>query len=165
MVHNIVKLERLLTYCGGYCGCCARFLRHKSFRNAAALLAEIADSHGFQYWMPLEVKEFDYDEFRKGLDFFSREDTWLVCRKGCKGGGGGPPDCVRECCREHGVDVCFECREFPCGKVKEKNDMMKRAREYRRLGRKEWLRRQDEKARKGFEGHTRKYYRVLIEEP
>jgi len=46
--------------------------------------------------MPLEVKEFDYAEFRKGLDFFSREDTWLVCREGCKGGGGGPPDCVRD---------------------------------------------------------------------
>jgi len=160
----MMEPEQLLTYCGGYCGCCARSLRHKAFRKAAALLAEIVDSHGYQYWMPVEIKEFDYAEFRKGLDFFRREDTWLVCREGCKGGGGGPPDCVRECCKEHGVDVCFECREFPCDKVKGKTEMMERAKEYKRLGREEWLRHQDEKAKKGFEGHTGKYYEVLIEE-
>ena len=155
----------MLTYCGGYCGCCARSLQSKAFRKAAALVAEIVDSHGYQYWMPHEVKEFDYAEFRKGLDFFSREDTWLVCREGCKGGKGGPPDCVRECCKEHGADVCFECKELPCDKVKGQTKLLERAKEYKRLGREEWLRRQDEKARKGFEGHTAKYYKVLIEEP
>jgi len=153
----------LLAYCGGYCGCCARSLMHTAFREAAALLAEIVDSHGFQFWMPLEVKEFDYAEFKKGLDFFSREDTWLVCREGCKGGRGGPPDCVRDCCKEHGVDVCFECEEFPCDKVKGRTEMMERAKEYKRLGRDEWLRREDEKARRGFEGHTGKYYQIRVE--
>lgn len=150
----------MITYCGGYGGCCARYLGYTAFRDAAALLAEIADSHGFHHWMPHEVKEFNYAEFRKGLGFFSREDTWLVCKGCCKGGGGGPPGCVRDCCIKHKVDVCFECSEFPCNKVKDEAAMMEAARKYRELGRDEWLRQHVEKAKHGFEGHTGKYYQV-----
>lgn len=152
--------EDLLTYCGTYGGSCARYSGYTVFRAAAALLAEIVDSHGFQYWMPEEVKEFDYTEFRKGLEFFSKNDTWLVCPECCKGGGGGPPDCVRDCCQKHGVDVCFECVEFPCDKVKDDTGIQERAKEYKKLGREEWLRRAAEKANRGFENHTKKYYKV-----
>ncbi|MCD6263786.1 hypothetical protein DRO56_01900 [Candidatus Bathyarchaeota archaeon] len=159
-----MEKEDLLTYCGRYGGSCARYRGYTAFRAAAALLAEICDAHGFRYWMPKEVKEFNYDEFRKGLEFFSKEDTWLVCPACCKGGGGGPPDCVRDCCQRHGVDVCFECPEFPCDRVKGDKDMLKRAGEYRRLGREGWLRRAAEKAERGFEFHTGKCYRVCVED-
>jgi hypothetical protein len=67
--------------------------------------------------MPGAVKEFDYTEFRKGLGFFADPDSWLVCRNACKGGNGGPPFCVRNCCEQHKVDICFECEEFPCEKT------------------------------------------------
>jgi hypothetical protein len=154
--------EDLITYCGAFCGTCARCSRYTAFRDAARLLAELADAHGFQHWLPQETKDFDYAEFRKGLDFFANPDSWLVCKRGCRGGQGGPPWCVRECCREHQVDLCFECAEFPCSKVKENKPMMKRGEEYRKLGRSEWLHRQVEKANQGFEEHTGKYYRVYI---
>jgi len=154
---------KLLAYCGTYCGCCSRFYRHIAFRESANLLAEIVDSHSFQYWMPLEVKDFNYVEFRKGLGFFSREDTWFVCHEGCKGGGGDPPDCIRDCWKEHDADVCFECEEFPCDKVKGRTVMMERGKEYKRLGRYEWLKREDEKSRKVFESHTGKCYNVHVD--
>jgi hypothetical protein len=159
-----MKPERLITYCGVYGGCCARYIGYRAFREAARLLAEIADSHGFKYWMPGKVKEFDYAEFRKGLDFFGRDDTWLVCRECCSGGGVGPPDCVRDCCVEHGVDVCFDCDEYPCGRVEGDEAMLERGEEYHQLGQNEWLRRAEEKAVRGYEHHTSKYYQISIEQ-
>jgi hypothetical protein len=111
--------------------------------------------------MPNAVQEFDYIQFRKGLDFFANPDSWLVCKKGCRGGGGGPPFCIRECCKQHNIDLCFECEEFPCEKTKPFERIVQRAQEYGRLGRAEWLRRQVEMADRGFEGHTGKYYRVV----
>ena len=112
--------------------------------------------------MPGAVKDFDYTEFQKGLDFFADPDSWLVCRNACKGGDSGPPFCVRDCCKQHSVDLCFECEEFPCEKTKPFEGILERAQEYRTLGREEWLRRQAEKAHQGFESHTEKYYRVSI---
>ena len=158
-----MKPEDLITYCGHYGGQCARYCGYTAFRQAAAVLAEIADAHGFQHWMPGELKEFDYREFRKGLEFFRRDDTWLVCQVCCKGGGGGPPGCPRECCEEHGVDVCFECAEFPCDRTRDDAGMMARAEEYKRLGREEWLRRAAEKAEQGCELHTAKCYQVSVQ--
>ena len=150
----------LTTFCGGSCGTCARSPQHTAFREAAALLAEVVDAHGFSHWMPDVVKGFDYAEFRKGLDFFADRESWLVCTKGCRNGDGGPPFCVRECCREHGVDLCFDCADFPCEKTTAFADMASAAEEYRQLGRAEWLRRQSERASQGYEAHTRKYYQV-----
>ncbi len=155
-----MKPEDLITYCGGFCGTCARCSQYTAFREAASVLAELTEGHGFHHWMPGAVKEFDYTEFRKGLIFFADPDSWLVCRNACKGGNGGPPFCVRNCCEQHKVDICFECEEFPCEKTKPFEGIVERAQEYRTLGRSEWLRRQVEKAHQGFEGHTRKYYRV-----
>ena len=154
----------LMTYCGGYCGVCARFLGFTAFREAALLLGELADAHGFQHWMPKAVKEFDYAEFRKGLAFFGDPESWLICRKCCKGGD-GRPDCeIRNCCQERELDICFDCGEFPCGKVKENTRMIKRANEYKKLGKDEWLREQVKKANQGFELHTEKYYQIWARE-
>jgi len=165
-----MKPEDLITCCGLYGGCCARYKGHPALRAMAALLAELADAQGFQDWMIEETQEFDYAEFRKGLAFFAREDTWLVCENCCKGGAGGPPRClqrncyIRACCRDRGVDVCFECSEFPCKEARDDAALMKRGEEYKRLGRQEWLRRMAEATRKGYEFHTRKYYKVRASE-
>jgi len=158
-----MKPEDLITYCGGYGGTCARWCEYTAFRDLAAVLAEWLDAQGYHHWMPSEVEEFDYGEFRKGLDFFGKEDTWLVCRKCCKGGDSNPNCEIRNCCKSHDVEVCFDCDEFPCEKVKDNTGMIERAREYDRLGKHEWLRQQVEKAKKGFEGHTEKYYQIWAE--
>lgn len=126
------------------------------------MLAELADAHGFRHWLPEAVKGFDYGEFRKGLDFFARDDSWLVCRRPCKDGSGGPPSCPRDCCKEHQVDVCWECPEFPCPKVKDNRRLMDGAAEYGELGRQEWLSRRAEAAGAGYEAHTGKYYTVTV---
>jgi hypothetical protein len=154
----------LVTYCGGYCGVCARFLGFTAFREAASLLAELVDAHGFQHWMPQAVKEFDYTEFRKGLAFFGNPESWLVCRQGCRSGDGRPECEIRKCCQERECDICFDCGEFPCDKVKENTRIIKRANEYKKLGKDEWLRQQLEKANQGFEPHSEKYYQIWARE-
>jgi len=153
-----MKPEDLITYCGVYEGYCARWHENALFINLAKALAELADGHGFHYWMPAEVKEFNYSEFRKALDFFGKKHSWLVCQKGCKHGDGRPDCPIRECCKKRGVDLCFECDEFPCDKVKRDTKMIERGKEYKKLGKEEWLRRQIDKEKKGYEYHTDKYY-------
>jgi hypothetical protein len=152
----------LTTYCGSYCGTCARYKDYSILRTAANLLAELINAHGFRYWLPREVS-FNYNEFQKGLDFFRKEDSWLVCQSGCRGGDGEPPDCPRDCCIEHGVDLCFDCQEFPCKKMESDTIMIERAREYKRLGRKAWVQCLVKRAEQGYEHHTNKYYKITIE--
>jgi hypothetical protein len=154
----------LITYCGAYGGTCARWCGYRQFRDLASLLTEWVDAQGYRYWMPQESDEFDYLEFRKGLEFFSKADTWLVCRKCCKGGDGNPDCEIRKCCKNLGLDLCFECVEFPCTKVEANSGMLERAKEYQSLGRVEWLQKQVERGNQGFELHTRKYYQVQAEE-
>lgn len=155
-----MNAEDMITYCGGFCGTCARSPSYTAFREAAALLAELIDAHGFHHWMPDTVTEFKYNEFRKGLDFFADPDSWLVCKNACKESKGGPPFCVRECGRQHKVDICFECSEFPCDNVKPFEGIVEKAEEYKRLGREKWLQQHVEKAAQGFESHTGMYYQV-----
>ena len=150
----------MIRCCGGFCGTCARSTSYTAFREAAAILAELTDAHGFHHWMPDAIKEFSYNEFRKALDFFADPDSWLVCNNACKGSKNGPPFCVRECCKQHNIDICFECHEFPCDKVEPFEGIGEEAEEYRKLGREKWLHRQVEKAAQGFESHTGKYYQV-----
>lgn len=159
-----MKPEDLVTYCGVYCGTCARWCEYTIFRKLAVIFAEWVDAQGYQYWMPTAVKEFNYAEFRRALDFFGKEDTWLVCQRGCKGGE-GRPDCeIRDCCKQRGLDLCFDCSEFPCNKVERNTRMIERAKEYNKLGKNAWLRQQVEKAKQGFELHTDKYYQIGAKE-
>lgn len=154
-----MNAEDMISCCGGFCATCARSSSYTAFREAAALLAELIDAHGFHHWMP-DTVEFNYNEFRKGLDFFADPDSWLVCTNACKGSTGGPPFCVRECGKQHEVDICFECSEFPCDRVKPFEGIVDKADEYRRLGREKWLQKHIEMAAQGFESHTGKYYQI-----
>jgi hypothetical protein len=157
--------ENLMTYCGGYCGECALYPGFTALREAASLLGEIIDTHGLQNWIPEAMKpeaenKFDFAEFRKGLAFFSDPEPWFTCQKTCKNGGGFPDCLMRKCCREHRLDICFDCSEFPCSKVRWNPRMIERAKEYEKLGKEEWLRQQQKKANQGFEHFADKYYQV-----
>ena len=156
--------EDLITYCGVYGGTCARWCDYTEFRDLAALLAEWVDAQGFQHWMPNVMQEFNYGEFREGLEFFSKGDSWPVGHRCCKGGDGNPECEIRKCCREHGLEICFDCDEFPCVKVGEDSRMIERARQYKAQGKLEWLQQQVERANRGFELHTGKYYQVNARE-
>jgi len=158
--------EDLICYCGYYGGSCALWCGYPHFREAARLLAEWTDSMGFQYWMPDVVDDFEYDEFRKGLEFLGRERGGLRCTKCCRGGEGNPHCEVRNCCKDRELHVCFDCDDITsCEKIKKFPKILKRFEEYKLLGREKWLKQQVEKAEKGFELHTEKYYTIQTENP
>jgi len=157
-----MKPEDLITYCGVYGGYCSGWCENTIRVDLAKALAELVDASGCHHWMPTEIKDFDYVEFRKGLDFFSK-DARVICQSCCKSGLSGYLGCdIRKCCEERGLDVCFECSEFPCGIVEGNPEMIERAKEYREFGKDEWLRRQIEKANQGYEHHTGNYYRFWV---
>ena len=108
------------------------------------------------------VKNMDYNEFRKVLDFFSKNDTWLVCQKCCKGGDGNPNCEIRNCCKEREINICFDCSDFPCNRIKGNKKMIERAKIYKKLGKDIWLQEQIKKTKKGFELHTEKYYKAWV---
>ena len=158
--------EDLVTYCGLYGGHCARWHGYAHFRNLAQTLAEWIDTQGCGHWMPSYVKEFDYNQFRKGLTFFAAESNWYICTKCCRGGEGYPECPLRNCCIECGQWLCFECANFPCDKCAGFYNIRARGEEYHRLGREAWLARQLELVKQGYELHTRKCYRSpVVEEP
>lgn len=159
----IVKPEDLITYCGLYGGYCSGWRGNSIRVRLAAALAELVDETGCQHWIPDEVKDFDYIEFRKGLDFFMK-DPRVICQRCCKGGGGSAECETRKCCEERGLELCFECSEFPCSRLEGDAGMIERAKEYKELGRDEWLRRQIEKANEGYEQHTAKYWKLCVSE-
>jgi hypothetical protein len=51
-----------------------------------------------------------YEEFQQVLGLL----TEVSCT-GCRAGGASLPFCAaRTCFREHGVDYCFQCADYPC---------------------------------------------------
>ena len=73
------------------------------------------------------------------------------------------PDKVRQygqTARERGLEVCFDCDEFPCDEVAGNLGMIQRGEEYKKLGKDRWWEKQAEEANRGFEHHTKKYYQV-----
>jgi hypothetical protein len=171
-----MESKDLVTYCGGYCGECALFPGFTALREAALILGELIDTHGLQNWIPEAwtpdawtpdaENKFDFAEFRKGLTFFSAPESWYACRECCKSGGGWPECPMRKCCREREIDICFDCGDFPCSKVKWNPIMIKRGDEYKKLGKGEWLREREKNANQGFELYAGKYYQVrAVENP
>ena len=159
-----MKPDDLICYCGVYGGTCARWEGYEGFRQLARVLGEWCDCQGFTHWMPDAVQEFDYEEFRKGVEFFSKDDSWLVCHKCCVGGDGYPECDIRRCCQERGYTICFDCPEFPCAKAEQRPGMVERAEEYRRLGPGKWLQNQVRKAEQGFELHLGRYVSLRVGE-
>jgi hypothetical protein len=156
-----MESEKLICCCGVYGGACARWEGYKPFRELARLLGEWCDRQGFTHWMPGAVEEFQFHEFRKGLDFFANERSWLVCHRCCSGGDG--PECdIRDCCRERGLALCFDCSDYPCAKARRRPNLVERGEEYRRLGRQAWLAQQAAKAGRGFEHHLGKAVSVRV---
>ncbi len=159
-----MKPEELITYCGIYAKNCCSWWENAIDSKLAEALAELVDASGCHLWMPTQIKDFKYTEFRKGLDFFGK-DRKLICKKCCKGGYeiSQNPKCeIKKCCQENRLDICFECNKFPCSKVEKMTGMIEKAKEYKRLGKDRWLELQIKKAKEGYELHTGKYYKLWI---
>jgi hypothetical protein len=58
-------------------------------------------------WVSSFVKSFDYEEFRKGLEWFA-DSQCPMCLN-----GGGPPSCPnRKCASEKKLESCLLCNDY-----------------------------------------------------
>lgn len=101
--------ERLIAYCGLYCGDCS------GYKGTIAKLArELLDELERERFADL-AKILSKNPFFKALEGFPqccavlKTLPKLRCKKACRGNG-GPPYCeIRECSRDRKLDGCWQC--------------------------------------------------------
>ncbi len=76
---------------------------------------------------------------------------------------------MRECAKKKGIEICFECSEFPCKNLsqfeeKEQLGILKEYENFKKLGMEEWIKIQIQKAEKGYCEATKKYYTKAMTE-
>jgi hypothetical protein len=100
----------LTAYCGLYCGDCIRY-KSRAADVAQDLLAELENTDWDKY------AEMSTDEAFKHYQLCQAVLKAIVrrkCNEPCRVGGGCPTFSCRiiECCREKGLEGCWECGEF-----------------------------------------------------
>ena len=104
--------KELIAYCGLYCGDCtgyqgriadlARDLRKELRRSKFEMTAQAMSD------VPFFAAYKNYPQCYAVLGAMVK----FRCKRSCRGGG-GPPFCkMRQCCREKGIDGCWQCDEF-----------------------------------------------------
>jgi len=117
------KVIELTAYCGLYCGDCIRY-RSKAADLARDLLSELQDREFGKYaeFKSGSAKQFDavkqFDHYKECCEVLEAIIA-LQCNNPCRVGGGCPTfSCkILECCRQQGLEGCWQCDEFEsCGK-------------------------------------------------
>lgn len=89
--------------CGVYCGQCPN--GNGRVKMTAGELKRLVDTVRYN-WLNEVVKSFKFDEFRKGLEWFSAAQC-----PGCQNGGGAP--CVnKKCAPEKKLESCLLCTDY-----------------------------------------------------
>jgi len=158
---DINEAKNLVTYCGGFCGACGMY-KGRIWAMVAQDFKEIIEVTGFAEWVPkFEKIDFNFSDFLKGLEYFANERTGPYCKFPCKEGGGAPCK-VRPCAKERGIEICFECKDFPCEHfawiLKNHPDKLEDCKRFKKIGLEGWIKFNLERAEKGYASGTHKYY-------
>jgi hypothetical protein len=93
----------LFGVCGVYCGQCSNGNGRVKF--SAGELKRLVDTVRFD-WVENVVKSFSFNEFRKGLEWFSQSQCPT-----CLNGGGAPCE-NRKCASKKKLDSCLLCDDY-----------------------------------------------------
>jgi len=137
----------LVTYCGLYCGLCAQRNR---IPQQAQQLEQTLHEEGFDdfyQYMP-EMKEV----FPPFWNFLQKLATFDCS---CRTGKGGPPDCrIRQCATQNKIEVCPQCKEFPCRHIQtfaqRYPTLIQDGKRLKKIGTKRWVNEQEQRAKRGF---------------
>lgn len=156
---DIAEAKKLVTYCGTYCGGCEMY----QGRIIAMVAQEFQElTAGYANWLPKAIQlDFNYDDFIKGLEYFSQANSSCYCQEPCKQSGGAPCK-IRPCAKEKGIEICFECKNFPCEHfawlLERYPQKLEEQKNFKKMGFEKWLRFHAERAEKGYANATKKYY-------
>ena len=110
--------------CGLMCYTCPGYIDDATKEHSAALLKL---KEGFGEFLDKKLSD-DYryvlEKYDKYIEMLTLDST-PSC-PGCRKAAGKGPSCIEgcfipRCTKEHGVDFCGVCNEFPCNKVEESN--------------------------------------------
>ena len=136
---------KLVTYCGLYCGLCSQINRTPIL---AGKLTAVMKKDGWDYWGH-EIPKFT--EFWEFLQQLAKKDENCNCRNGnC-----GAPFCtIRKCAREKGIDLCVDCKEYPCRRIegiaKGYPTLIADGKRIKEIGMEKWVKEQEERRASGF---------------
>jgi hypothetical protein len=136
-------IKNEIGYCGDYCRTCYWYT--DALRKPAAQLLDLVKGH-FEVKGWIDYKGGSAEETIKGLEILSK----AACAFNCKGGGGWGNCPVRNCCIAKGIDLCYECSEFPCANWDEKSKYAnvfnkakkERVQKMKEIGVEEWVKKQ-----------------------
>lgn len=101
--------------CGLHCGGCLAFSGGPIHRHAEALAQALGPNfaaYAARFAAMGNPVFENYPAFRELLDYLAQGEC-----TGCRDQGCLFKECkVPACCKEQGVDFCFQCAEFPCHK-------------------------------------------------
>ena len=147
--------------CGVYCGQCPS--GNGRVRYAAGELKRLVDTTRYG-WVEEAVKSFSFNEFRKGLEWFSQAQ----CR-GC-GSRDGAPCQNRGCAEEKGIQSCLECSDYlTCRHTEYMRDTYPFVKDHyqrvKEVGLLKHLEEEDQRARAGVDlmGHLERRYCKTVE--
>jgi hypothetical protein len=99
------RVKNQVGYCGIWCGSCV--VGNGTLRQLAKGLQEITTGYGLADWGP---KDFNFDEFTKGLASLQNLPLCTGCRM-----GGGRDNCpIRSCALENKLPDCLACNDPMC---------------------------------------------------
>ena len=99
--------HELVAYCGLYCGDCGGY--SEDIAHAAKKLKEQLEKYKYELTVKAMFADHfkDYREFQKNLEFLTQMKCPIVCTQR------NNPECaVWHCCREKGLQGCYECSSF-----------------------------------------------------
>jgi hypothetical protein len=87
-------------FCGLWCGSC--IVGNGVLRLLTSRYRQLTEAYGLRKWAP---RDFDYDEFDKGLQSIGAMPSCPGCLK-----GGGRDNCeIRACAKQRGEQECWAC--------------------------------------------------------
>lgn len=159
---NSAQQIKLVGYCGIFCNECGVY-KGRITPQLAKDLKELVEAQGFPEWVPqFGGIGFDFKEFQKGLEYFTKENSRCYCQVPCRDGGGIPNCEIRACAQKREFEICFQCNGFPCkcfSWLVEKNpEILEESKEFKKLGMQKWMKQREQKAKRGYVRATKKYY-------
>lgn len=146
--------------CGVYCGQCPN--GNGRVKMMAGELKRLVDTTRYD-WVKDVVKSFSFNEFRKGLEWFSDSQCPM-----CLNGGGAPCE-NRKCAPKKDLQNCLLCMDYlTCKNTEYQRDaypfVVENYSRVKQVGFEKHLEEEDEKARAGVSmmGHLERRYCKVV---
>ena len=139
------NLLRHVAYCGLYCGLCAH--RSRIPQQAKQLQKSLHEERMDNWYQYVSEMKNTFPTFWQFLQ--RRIDLDCTCRT-----GGGPPDCkIRQCAKQKGIEICTQCKEYPCKLIQNLAEhyptVIQDGKRLQKIGLEKWVKEQEERVKRG----------------